>query len=416
MKILVVGGGGREHAICWKLSNEKNVEKIYCAPGNPGIAEVAECVNIGDSDIDELAKFAKEKEIDITVVGPEVPLVMGITDVFESQGLKVFGPNKKCARLEGSKAFSKDFMTRHNLPTAKYKEYTNIDKAIDDIDDFGYPVVIKADGLAAGKGVIISENREDAIKTLKEMMNDKKFGTAGEKIVIEEFLSGIETSILAFVDNETIIPMVSAKDHKKVNDGETGLNTGGMGTFSPSEIYTYELSKEIKENILDKTLKGFQEDNLDFKGILFVGLMITKDGPKILEYNVRFGDPETQSVLFRLETDLSEIISAVINNKLKDIDIKYSDDSAICVMLTSGGYPESYEKGKLITGLDNLDKYIVVFHSGTKLLDNKLVTNGGRVIGITAKGKTVKEAGKKVYENIKKINFEGMHYRKDIWK
>ena len=416
MKILVVGGGGREHAICWKLSNEKNVEKIYCAPGNPGIAEVAECVNIGDSDIDELAKFAKENEIDITVVGPEVPLVMGITDVFESQGLKVFGPNKKCARLEGSKAFSKDFMTRHNLPTAKYKEYTNIDKAIDDIDEFGYPVVIKADGLAAGKGVIISENREDAIKTLKEMMNDKKFGTAGEKIVIEEFLSGIETSILAFVDNETIIPMVSAKDHKKVNDGETGLNTGGMGTFSPSEIYTYELSKEIKENILDKTLKGFQEDNLDFKGILFVGLMITKDGTKILEYNVRFGDPETQSVLFRLETDLSEIISAVINNKLKDIDIKYSDDSAICVMLTSGGYPESYEKGKLITGLDNLDKDIVVFHSGTKLLDNKLVTNGGRVIGITAKGKTVKEACKKVYENIKKINFEGMHYRTDIWK
>ena len=416
MKILVVGGGGREHAICWKLSNEKNVEKIYCAPGNPGIAEVAECVNIGDSDIDKLAKFAKENEIDITVVGPEVPLVMGITDVFESQGLKVFGPNKKCARLEGSKAFSKDFMTRHNLPTAKYKEYTNIDKAIDDIDDFGYPVVIKADGLAAGKGVIISKNREDAIKTLKEMMNDKKFGTAGEKIVIEEFLSGIETSILAFVDNETIIPMVSAKDHKKVNDGETGLNTGGMGTFSPSEIYTYELSKEIKENILDKTLKGFQEDNLDFKGILFVGLMITKDGPKILEYNVRFGDPETQSVLFRLETDLSEIISAVINNKLKDIDIKYSDDSAICVMLTSGGYPESYEKGKLITGLDNLDKDIVVFHSGTKLLDNKLVTNGGRVISITAKGKTVKEAGKKVYENIKKINFEGMHYRTDIWK
>lgn len=416
MKILVVGGGGREHAICWKLSNEKNVEKIYCAPGNPGIAEVAECVNIGDSDIDKLAKFAKENEIDMTVVGPEVPLVMGITDVFESQGLKVFGPNKKCARLEGSKAFSKDFMTRHNLPTAKYKEYTNIDKAIDDIDEFGYPVVIKADGLAAGKGVIISKNREDAIKTLKEMMNDKKFGTAGEKIVIEEFLSGIETSILAFVDNETIIPMVSAKDHKKVNDGETGLNTGGMGTFSPSEIYTYELSKEIKENILDKTLKGFQEDNLDFKGILFVGLMITKDGPKILEYNVRFGDPETQSVLFRLETDLSEIISAVINNKLKDIDIKYSDDSAICVMLTSGGYPESYEKGKLITGLDNLDKDIVVFHSGTKLLDNKLVTNGGRVISITAKGKTVKEAGKKVYENIKKINFEGMHYRTDIWK
>ena len=416
MKILVVGGGGREHAICWKLSNEKDVEKIYCAPGNPGIAKVAECVNIGDSDIAELVKFAKEKEIDITVVGPEVPLVMGLTDVFEAEGLKVFGPNKKCAQLEGSKAFSKDFMIRHGLPTAKYKEYTDLDKAIADIDDFGYPVVIKADGLAAGKGVVIPENREDAIKTLKEMMSDKKFGDAGEKIVIEELLNGIETSILAFVDHETIVPMVSAKDHKKVNNGETGLNTGGMGTFSPSEIYTDELAKNIKENVLDKTLKGFQEDGLDFKGILFVGLMITEDGPKVLEYNVRFGDPETQSVLFRLETDLNKIISAVIDNKLKDIDITYSDEQAICVMLTSGGYPESYEKGKVITGLDDLDDDIVVFHSGTKLVDGKIVTNGGRVIGITAKAKNVKEAGEKVYENIKKINFEGMHYRTDIWK
>ena len=416
MKILVVGGGGREHAICWKLSKEANVDKIYCAPGNAGISNVAQCIDIQDSDIENLLKFAKENKIDLTIVGPEIPLVAGIVDKFEKEGLKIFGPNKKCAQLEGSKSFSKDFMIRHNLPTAKYKEYTNLDEAISEIDSFGYPVVIKADGLAAGKGVVITENREDSINTLKEMMNDKKFGTAGEKIVIEEFLSGIETSILAFVDNETIIPMVSAKDHKKVNNGEPGLNTCGMGTFSPSEIYTDELAKNIKENVLDKTLKGFQEDNLDFKGILFVGLMITKDGPKILEYNVRFGDPETQSVLFRLETDLSEIISAVINNKLKDIDIKYSDDSAICVMLTSGGYPESYEKGKLITGLDNLDKDIVVFHSGTKLLDNKLVTNGGRVIGITAKGKTVKEACKKVYENIKKINFEGMHYRTDIWK
>ena len=416
MRILVVGGGGREHAICWKLSKEANVEKIYCAPGNAGISNVAECIDIGDSDIENLLKFAKENQIDLTIVGPEIPLVAGIVDAFEKEGLKIFGPNKKCAQLEGSKSFSKDFMIRHNLPTAKYKEYTDLDEAISEIDSFGYPVVIKADGLAAGKGVVIPENREDAITTLKEMMSDKKFGKAGDKIVVEEFLNGIETSILAFVDNDSIVPMVSAKDHKKVFEGETGLNTGGMGTFSPSEIYTDELAKEIREKILDKTLEGFKKDNLNYKGILFVGLMITEDGPKILEYNVRFGDPETQSVLFRLDTDLNKIISAILDNNLKNIEINYSKEEAICVMLTSGGYPENYEKGKVISGLENLDSDIVVFHSGTKFDNGNIVTNGGRVIGITAKGKTVKEAGEKVYENIKKINFEGMHYRKDIWK
>ena len=416
MKILVVGGGGREHAICWKLSNESNVEKIYCAPGNAGISNVAQCIDIQDSDIENLLKFAKENQIDLTIVGPEIPLVAGIVDAFEEEGLKIFGPNKECAQLEGSKAFSKDFMIRHNLPTAKYKEYTNLDEAISEIDSFGYPVVIKADGLAAGKGVVIPENREDAITTLKEMMSDKKFGKAGDKIVVEEFLNGIETSILAFVDNDTIVPMVSSKDHKKVFEGEAGLNTGGMGTFSPSEIYTDELAKEVQEKILDKTLEGFKKDNLNYKGILFVGLMITEDGPKILEYNVRFGDPETQSVLFRLDTDLNKIISAILDNNLKNIEINYSKEEAICVMLTSGGYPESYEKGKVISGLENLDSDIVVFHSGTKFDNENIVTNGGRVIGITAKGKTVKEAGEKVYENIKKINFEKMHYRKDIWK
>ncbi|CCL00728.1 phosphoribosylamine--glycine ligase [Clostridioides difficile] len=414
MKILVVGGGGREHAICWKLSKEKNVEKIYCAPGNAGIANVAECVNIGDTNIEELLKFAKENEIGLTIVGPEVPLVMGIVDEFEKEELRVFGPNKKCAQLEGSKAFSKEFMIKHNIPTAKYKEYTNLEEAISEIDNFGYPVVIKADGLAAGKGVVIPENREDAIATLKEMMSDKKFGAAGDKIVIEEFLKGIETSILAFVDNDTIVPMASAKDHKKVNNYEQGPNTGGMGTFSPSEIYTEELANRVKETVLEKTLEGFKKDGLDFKGILFVGLMITEDGEKVLEYNVRFGDPETQSVLFRLETDLHEIMESILDNKLKDIEINYSDDEAVCVMLTSGGYPDSYEKGKIITGLENLDDDIVVFHSGTKMLDGNLVTNGGRVIGITAKSATVKDAAEKVYENIKKINFEGMHYRTDI--
>ena len=416
MKILVVGGGGREHAICWKLSKEANVDKIYCAPGNAGISNVAQCIDIQDSDIENLLKFAKENKIDLTIVGPEIPLVAGKVDKFEKKGLKIFGPNKKCAQLEGSKSFSKDFMIRHNLPTAKYKEYTDLDEAISEIDSFGYPVVIKADGLAAGKGVVIPENREDAITTLKEMMSDKKFGNAGDKIVVEEFLTGIETSILAFVDNDTIVPMVSSKDHKKVFEGETGLNTGGMGTFSPSEIYTEKLAKEVQEKILDKTLEGFKKDNLNYKGILFVGLMITEDGPKILEYNVRFGDPETQSVLFRLDTDLNKIISEILNNNLKNIEINYSKEEAICVMLTSGGYPENYEKGKVISGLENLDSDIVVFHSGTKFDNENIVTNGGRVIGITAKGKTVKEAGEKVYENIKKINFEKMHYRKDIWK
>lgn len=416
MKILVVGGGGREHAICWKLSKEANVDKIYCAPGNAGISNVAQCIDIQDSDIENLLNFAKENQIDLTIVGPEIPLVAGIVDKFEKEGLKIFGPNKKCAQLEGSKAFSKDFMIRHNLPTAKYKEYTDLDEAISEIDSFGYPVVIKADGLAAGKGVVIPENREDAITTLKEMMSDKKFGNAGDKIVVEEFLTGIETSILAFVDNDTIVPMVSSKDHKKVFEGETGLNTGGMGTFSPSEIYTDELAKEVQEKILDKTLEGFKKDNLNYKGILFVGLMITEDGPKILEYNVRFGDPETQSVLFRLDTDLNKIISAILDNNLKNIEINYSKEEAICVMLTSGGYPENYEKGKVISGLENLDSDIVVFHSGTKFDNENIVTNGGRVIGITAKSKTVKEAAQKVYENIKKINFEKMHYRKDIWK
>lgn len=416
MNILVVGGGGREHAICWKLNNESNVEKIYCAPGNAGISNVAQCVNIGESNIDVLVSFVKENKIDLTIVGPEIPLVAGIVDAFEKENLKIFGPNKKCAQLEGSKSFSKEFMIRHNIPTAKYKEYTDLEKATEEIDYFGYPVVIKADGLAAGKGVVISENREDAIKTLKEMMADKKFGNAGDKIVIEEFLTGIETSILAFVDNSTIVPMVSAKDHKKVYDGETGLNTGGMGTFSPSEIYTEELAEEIRVKVLEKTLEGFQKDNLNYKGILFVGLMITENGPKVLEYNVRFGDPETQSVLFRLDTDLSNIMSAILDNNLKNIDIKYSKEESICVMLTSGGYPEAYEKGKVITGLENLDSDIVAFHSGTKFDGDNIVTNGGRVIGITSKGSSIKDASDKVYENIKKINFEGMHYRKDIWK
>ena len=414
MKVLIIGGGGREHAIAWKLNNEKDIDKIYCAPGNAGISEIAECIDINDCDISRLINFAKENLIDLTIVGPEVPLVMGIVDEFNKNGLKVFGPNKKCSQLEGSKAFCKDFMVRHNIPTAKYKEYTDVEKAIKEIDEFGYPVVIKADGLAAGKGVVIPENREDAIKVLTDMMSEKKFGDAGSKVVVEEFLEGIETSILAFVDNNTIVPMESAKDHKKVYNFEKGPNTGGMGTFSPSEIYDEKLSEIIDIEVLAKTLDGFRKDNLDYKGIVFIGLMITKNGPKVLEYNVRFGDPETQSVLFRLDTDLNIIMRSILENKLNEINIEYKKEHAVCVMLTSGGYPDNYEKGKVITGLDKLDKDIVVFHSGTKLQDGNLVTNGGRVIGITSSGESVEEAAKKVYENIKKINFDKMHYRTDI--
>lgn len=414
MKVLVVGSGGREHAICYSLIKGKKVEEIYCAPGNAGISKIAQCLNIKDNDIDNLCKFAKENKIDLTIVGPEVPLVEGIVDKFEKENLKIFGPNKKCSMLEGSKSFSKEFMIKNDIPTAKYKEYTDLKEAISEIDSFGYPVVIKADGLAAGKGVVIAKDKEESIKTLKEMMNDKKFGSAGEKIVVEEFLKGIETSILAFVDNNTIVPMESAKDHKKVYNNEEGPNTGGMGTFSPSNIYDKNLSEIVRKEVLDKTLKGFKSDNLNYKGILFIGLMITEDGPKVLEYNVRFGDPETQSVLLRLETDLIEIIEAILENRLDEIEIKYDKENAVCVMLTSGGYPENYEKGKVIIGLENLDEDIVIFHSGTKIIDNKLVTNGGRVIGVSAKGNSLEEASKKVYENIEKIKFEGMHYRTDI--
>lgn len=414
MKILIVGSGGREHAIAWKLSNENNIKNIYCAPGNAGISEVAECLNINYDNIDGLLDFAKQNKIDLTIVGPEVPLVNGIVDEFEKQGLKIFGPNKKCSQLEASKIFSKNFMIRHGIPTAKYKEYSEFKNAVDEIDSFGYPVVIKADGLAGGKGVFIAKDKIEAIDILNKMMNEKIFKQYSDKVIIEEFLKGIETSILAFVDNNTIIPMVSAKDHKRVYDNEQGLNTGGMGTFSPSEICNEKLSIEIKKDIIDKTLRGFKEDNLDYKGILFIGLIITQDGAKVLEYNVRFGDPETQSILFRLETDLHKIIESIIQNRLSDIKIRYTKEESVCVILASKGYPEEYEKEKLITGLNNLDEDIMVFHSGTKLHNGNLVTDGGRVLGITAKGSSVKKASKKVYENIEKINFEGMHYRNDI--
>ncbi|SHH41294.1 phosphoribosylamine--glycine ligase [Tepidibacter thalassicus] len=415
MNVLVVGSGGREHAIIYKLSKEERVDKIYCAPGNAGISKLAEIVDIKDSNIEKLLEFAKSKKIDLTIVGPEVPLVMGIVDKFESEGLKIFGPNKKCSLLEGSKAFSKDFMIRYSIPTARYKEFTDIDEAIKNVDIYGYPVVVKADGLAGGKGVIIANDKDEAITALENIMKYKKFGVSGDRVLIEEFLDGVETSVLTFVDGKTIIPMVSAKDHKKVFDGEKGLNTGGMGTFSPSDIYDEKLEREIKEKILNPIIEGFKRDNLNYKGVLFIGLMITNDGPKVLEFNVRFGDPEAQVVLTRLETDLVDIINSILEEKLNDIDIKWSECKTACVVLTSNGYPESYEKGKLIR-IGKLDDDVLLFHSGTKFENGKLLTNGGRVIGVTAIGRTLNEAVKKVYGNVEKIHFEGMHYRKDIGK
>ncbi|MEJ8552745.1 phosphoribosylamine--glycine ligase [Tepidibacter sp. Z1-5] len=413
MKVLVVGSGGREHAICYKLLNEDKVDKIYCAPGNAGISEIAEIVDIKDSDIDSLVEFAKKNDIDMTIVGPELSLVMGIVDEFEKNNMKIFGPNKECALLEGSKSYSKEFMIKHNIPTARYKEFNNLDEAIKNVGIYGYPVVVKADGLAAGKGVIIASCEKEAVDSLKDMMQNKKFGASGEKVIIEEFLTGIETSILTFVDNETIVPMVSAKDHKKVFDYEVGPNTGGMGTFSPSDIYNEDLQTEIDEKVLKPIIDGLKKDKLNYKGILFIGLMITSDGPKVLEFNVRFGDPETQVVLTRLESSLIDIMESVLDNKLKDIDIKWSNQKTVCVMLTSGGYPNNYEKGKVIN-IGDLDEDIMLFHSGTKREKEALVTNGGRVIGVSAKADTLKEATRKVYENIDKIYFDGMHYRRDI--
>lgn len=415
MKILVVGSGGREHAIAWKLAQSPKVEKVYCAPGNAGIADVAECINVKAGDIEGICSVAKEKAVDMAVIGPEVPLAMGITDELEKVGVKTFGPNKKCSQLEASKAFTKSFLARHDIPTAKYKEYTDKDELILDIGIYGYPMVLKADGLAAGKGVVLAENAEEAKNAIEEMMGSKVFGSAADKVVVEECLVGVEASCLCFVDENTIVPMESAQDYKRIFDGDKGPNTGGMGTYSPSLMFTEEIEKRVMDEILLPTLEGFKKDGLDFKGVLFVGLMLTEDGPKVIEFNNRFGDPETQSVLMRLDTDLYEIFDAVCENRLKDIDIKWKEDRAVCVVLASGGYPGDYEKGKVITGLDDVDDGVVVFHAGTKHDENgNVATAGGRVLGVTTTGKTHDEARAKAFENVKKISFEGMQYRNDI--
>ena len=415
MKVLVVGGGGREHAICWKLAQSDKLTKLYCAPGNAGIADVAECVPVGAEDIDGICQWVKDNPIDLAVIGPEVPLAMGIVDRLAELGVKTFGPNAKCSQLEASKSFTKAFLARHDIPTAGYREFTDKDELLANVGLYGYPMVLKADGLAAGKGVVIPENEEDAKAAIEEMMGDKVFGSAADKIVVEEFLTGIEASMLCFVDHNTIVPMESAQDYKRIYDGDKGPNTGGMGTYSPSLLFNETVEAQIRERILEPTLRGFQEDGLDFQGVLFIGLMLSEDGPKVIEFNNRFGDPETQSVLKRLDSDLLDIFVAVTENRLAEINIRWRDDKAVSVVLASGGYPGSYEKGKVISGLNDVDDDVVVFHAGTKFAENgDVVTSGGRVLAVTATGATHDEARAKAYDNAKRITFEGAYMRQDI--
>lgn len=416
MKILVVGGGGREHAIVKKLAQSKKNPKIYVAPGNAGTEEIATNVAISVMDFDKLADFAKKEKIDLTVIGMDDPLVGGIVDRFEAEGLRVFGPRKNAAILEGSKAFSKDLMKKYGIPTAAYENYCDPQKAIKYLETANYPIVLKADGLALGKGVLICKTFEEAKSGIEELMIDKSFGDAGNTIVIEEFLEGREVSVLSFVDGTHYALMTSAQDHKRAKDGDEGLNTGGMGTFSPSPFYTEDIDRYCKENIYQKTVDAMRAEGREFKGIIFYGLMLTKSGVKVLEYNARFGDPETQVVLPRMENDIIDVFEACIDGCLDKIDLKFENNAAVCVVLASDGYPLEYEKGKKIKGLENFEGKtdIFAFHAGTKKVNGDVLTNGGRVLGITAKAPTLKEARDKAYEATKLIGFENKYMRNDI--
>lgn len=418
MKVLIVGGGGREHAIAWKVAQSKRVEKIYCAPGNAGIAEYAECVSIGAMEFEKLAAFAKEKEIDLTVVGMDDPLVGGIVDVFEAEGLRVFGPNKAAAILEGSKAFSKDLMKKYNIPTAAYENFDNAEAAIAYLETAKFPIVLKADGLALGKGVLICNTLEEAKEGVRTIMLDKQFGESGNTMVVEEFMTGREVSVLTFVDGKTIKTMTSAQDHKRAKDGDQGLNTGGMGTFSPSPFYTKEVEEFCEKYIYQATVDAMRAEGRTFKGIIFFGLMLTEDGPKVLEYNARFGDPETQVVLPRMKTDIVDVFEACIDGTLDQVDLEFEDNAAVCVVLASAGYPEKYEKGFQITGLEEFKKHdgYYCFHAGTKFDGEAIVTNGGRVLGVTAKGADLKEARSKAYAATEWVQFENKYKRSDIGK
>ena len=418
MKVLIVGSGGREHAIAWSVSRSPKADKIYCAPGNAGIAEYAECVNIGAMEFEKLADFAQENQIDLTIIGMDDPLVGGIVDEFESRGLRVFGPRKNAAILEGSKAFSKDLMKKYDIPTAAYENFDNADEALAYLETAKFPIVLKADGLALGKGVLICNTLEEAKAGVKEIMLDKKFGASGNTMVVEEFMTGREVSVLSFVDGKTIKTMTSAQDHKRAKDGDQGLNTGGMGTFSPSPFYTKEVDEFCRKYVYQKTVDAMAAEGREFKGIIFFGLMLTEDGPKVLEYNARFGAPEAQVVLPRMKNDLIDVIEACIDGTLDQVDLQFEDNAAVCVVLASDGYPVAYEKGLPITGLDEFKKHegYYCFHAGTKFDGDQIVTNGGRVLGVTAKGATLKEARANAYKATEWVKFDNKYMRHDIGK
>lgn len=418
MKVLIVGSGGREHAIAASVAKSKRVSKIYCAPGNGGIRGLAECVPIGAMEFDRLVEFAKEKVIELVIVGMDDPLVGGLVDKMEEAGIRTFGPRKNAAILEGSKAFSKDLMKKYKIPTAAYENFDNPEEAIEYIKKGKLPVVLKADGLALGKGVLICNTLEEALDGVKSIMLDKQFGAAGSRMVVEEFMTGREVSVLSFVDGKTIKTMTSAQDHKRALDGDKGLNTGGMGTFSPSPFYTEEVDAFCKKYIYQTTVDAMRKEGREFKGVIFFGLMLTPEGPKVLEYNARFGDPEAQVVLPRMKNDIVDVMEACIDGKLEEIELQFEENAAVCVVLASEGYPVSYEKGKVITGLENFEKKegYYCFHAGTKATENGVVTNGGRVLGITAKGKDLAEARKNAYEATKWVDFENKYMRSDIGK
>lgn len=418
MKVLIVGSGGREHAIAASVAKSSQVDKIYCAPGNAGIAGVAECVDIQAMEFDRLADFAQENEIDLTIIGMDDPLVGGIVDVFEERGLRVFGPRKNAAVIEGSKAFSKDLMKKYGIPTAAYENFDTPEVALAYLENAKMPIVLKADGLALGKGVLICNTLEEAKAGVKTLMLDKQFGDAGNRIVIEEFITGREVSVLCYCDGTHIKPMTSAQDHKRAKDNDEGLNTGGMGTFSPTPFYNEEIQKFCEEKVFQPTMDAMKAEGRDFVGILFVGLMLTSEGPKVLEYNARFGDPEAQVVLPRMKNDIVDVMNACIDGKLEDIDLQFEDNAAVCVVLASDGYPEHYEKGKVITGFENFEgrEGYYVFHAGTKFEGDQIVTNGGRVLGVTAKGADLKEARKNAYAATEWLTFENKYMRNDIGK
>ncbi len=418
MKILIVGSGGREHAIAASAAKSSQVDEIFCAPGNAGIAQIAQCVDIAAMEFDKLADFAEAEDIGLTIIGMDDPLVGGVVDVFEKRGLRVFGPRKNAAVIEGSKAFSKDLMKKYNIPTAAYENFADPDAAIAYLETAKMPIVLKADGLALGKGVLICNTLGEAKAGVKTLMLDKQFGDAGNEIVIEEFMTGREVSVLCYCDGTHIKPMTSAQDHKRARDGDQGLNTGGMGTFSPSPFYTEPVQRFCEEKIYQPTMDAMKAEGRDFVGILFVGLMLTEDGPKVLEYNARFGDPEAQVVLPRMKNDMIDVMNACIDGRLDTVDLQFEDNAAVCVVLASDGYPEQYEKGKRITGFENFENKdgYYVFHAGTKQTDEGIVTNGGRVLGVTAKGKDLKEARANAYEATKLISFENKYMRNDIGK